>query len=944
MQKAIFRALGVFLCAGGPAGWAQEYVISTIAGGSPPATPAVAINVSIGFPGGVAVDAAGNVYFAALHCVFRMDPNGILTRVAGNSRAGYSGDGGLAVNAQLNNPSGIAIDSTGNLFIGDSRNNRVRQVSPNGIITTVAGNGALGDSGDGGPALNAQLFAPGGVALDNAGNLYFAEARRVRKISPDGIITAVAGTGVQGLAGDGGPATSAEFWFLGGLALDRAGNLFIADNGAGRVRKVSTSGMITTVAGNGTWGSSGDGGPAVNAELMEPNGVAVDGAGNLFIAEYASQYIRKVDFRGIITTVAGTGPSGPEGIGGYSGDGGPAIRAQISGPTGVALDGSENLFFVDMFNSRIRKVSSGGIITTVAGNGSDSFSGDGGQAASAQLGNPSGVAVDSSGNLFIADSGNNRVRQLSTNGLITTVAGSGSTCTQQTGVPSRPCGGYSGDGGAATSAELYVPSGVAIGSSGNLFIADTGNKVIREVTAEGVITTVNGTAGIGSRGMVADSVGNLFIADAGNSRVLKLSPDGTITTVAGSGPCPDEDICYSGDGGPAIEAQFTSPVGLALDHAGSLLIADPETSRVRKVSSDGIITTVAGGGASSLGDGGPATSAQLNGPSGVAGDTAGNLFIAEAGNRVRKVSPDGIITTIAGNGVCSNSNCFSGDGGPAINAELNRPTALAVDRAGNVYVADTGNGAIRLLQPVGPPLSSALVVNSAASAASNLAGAVSPGEIVVLHGSDLGPAQLTPLQLAAAGKVATTLAGTQVLFNGINGPIIYTSSTQVAAIVPYETDGTTVQVQVSYQGQTSEALTVQLAASAPAIFSRDSTGKGQAAAINQDFSVNGDAHPAPVGSVISLYVTGEGQTSPAGTDGQIAGAALPQPLLAISVTIGGIPATVLYAGGASGEVAGVMQVNVQVPPGVQPGSAVPVMLTVGKASSQPGITIAISGP
>jgi uncharacterized protein (TIGR03437 family) len=915
-------------------------VISTIAGGGPPAAPVAATNVSTGFvgrEGAVAADAAGDIYFTSLNCAFKVDPNGVLTRVAGNSRAGFSGDGGPAVNAQLNGPSGIAVDSAGNVLIADSRNNRIRKVSSNGIITTLAGNGTLGYSGDGGTATHAQLTGPGAVAVDSAGNLWFTDNLRVRKVSPDGVITTVAGTGVQGLSGDGGPATSAQFWFLGSLVTDTAGNLFIADSGSNRVRKVSSGGTITTVAGNGSGSYSGDGGPAVNAQLGEPEGLALDGAGNLFIGDYVNHRIRRVDSRGIITTVAGSGNPG------YSGDGGPAVGAQLSGPTGVAVDGAGNVFLVDTFNSRIRKISSGGIITTAAGNGFYSYSGDGGPATSAQLYGPSGVALDGNGNLFIADSGNNRVRQLSSNGVITGVAGNSPSCAAPFGPPAGPCGGYSGDGAVATSAQLNHPGGVAVDSAGNLFIADSGNNRIRKVSLDGILSTVAGTAGVGSQAVVVDGAGDLFMADGANSRVLKVSPGGTVTTVAGSTACPADDICYSGDGGPAIGAQLSYPIGLALDNAGNLFIADYYESRLRKVSPNGIITTVAGGGSSGLGDGGPAASAQLNGPSGIAMDRAGNLFIAES-NRIRKLSPAGIITTVAGSGPCSYTNCFSGDGGPASNAQLDHPSAVAVDSAGNVYVADSGNGAIRLLEPVGPPFSSAVSVNGVTSAASNLAGAVSPGEMVVLYGTGIGPGQLAPLQLDAAGRVATTLAGTQVWFNGIPGPVVYTSSTQVAAVVPYEVNGTTVQVQVSYQGQTSEPVTVPLAASVPAVFSRDSSGQGQAAALNQDLSINDAAHPAPIGSAISLFATGEGQTSPGGSDGQIAGPSLPQPILPLSVTIGGMPANIRYAGGVLGEVAGSMQVNVQVPPGVQPGTAVAVMLTVGGASSQPGITIAVSQP
>jgi uncharacterized protein (TIGR03437 family) len=347
-----------------------------------------------------------------------------------------------------------------------------------------------------------------------------------------GIISTIAGNGAQGFSGDGGPATSASLYDPDAVAMDVSGNLFIAEYGNNRIRKASASGIITTVAGNGSYGFSGDGGLATSAALGGPGGVAVDGSGNLFIADEGNNRIRKASASGIITTVAGTGPSceefEPPLCGGYSGDGGPATSAGLDGPIGVAVDGSGNLFIADFGNSRIRKVSASGIITTVAGNGNPSFSGDGGPAASASLSFPEGVTVDAAGNLFIADGGNNRIRKVSANGMITTVAGNGTL-------------GFSGDGGAATSAELDNPGDVTVDASGNVFIVD--NQRIRKVSSSGVITTVagNGIAGFSGDGGLAtsatleypskiavDSSGNLLIADNGNNRIRKVSASATM--------------------------------------------------------------------------------------------------------------------------------------------------------------------------------------------------------------------------------------------------------------------------------------------------------------------------------------------------------------------------------------------------------------------------------
>ena len=335
-------------------------------------------------------------------------PNGMITTVAGNGAPGDSGDGGPASQADLFYPSGVAADSSGNLFIADEQNDRVRQVGSNGMITTVAGTGRPGYSGDGGPATQAELDCPAGAAVDASGNLFIADAfnQRIRQVGSNGMITTVAGTGTQGYAGDGGPATQAELDCPVGVAVDTVGNLFIADAANQRIREVGTNGMITTVAGTGTQGYAGDGGPATQAGLDYPQGVAVDASGNLFIADAFNQRIREVGTNGMITTVAGTGTQG------YAGDGGPATNAELYTPFGVTVDASGNLFIADGSNERIRKVGTNGMITTVAGNGTPGDSGDGGPASQAELDYPAGVAVDASGSLFIADQRNNRIREV----------------------------------------------------------------------------------------------------------------------------------------------------------------------------------------------------------------------------------------------------------------------------------------------------------------------------------------------------------------------------------------------------------------------------------------------------------------------------------------------------------------------------------------------------
>jgi sugar lactone lactonase YvrE len=335
-------------------------------------------------------------------------PVAIIQTVAGNGTSGFSGDNGAAAKASLSEPFGVAVDTVGNLYIADTSNHRIRKVDTSGVITTVAGNGTEGFSGDGGAATSATLNTPIGVAVDAAGNLYIADAfnNRIRKVNAAGVITTVAGNGDARFSGDHGVATSASLSAPFGVAVDKAGSFYIADTSNHRVRKVDTSGMITTVAGNGTEGFSGDGGAATRASLNFPTGVTVDRAGNLFITDQSNHRIRKVTTGGAITTVAGNGDAG------FSGDHAAATSASLNLPIGTAVDAAGTLYIADTSNHRIRRVSADGMVSSVAGNGIGGFSGDGSAATRASLNSPSGVAGDSAGNLYIADSFNNRIRRL----------------------------------------------------------------------------------------------------------------------------------------------------------------------------------------------------------------------------------------------------------------------------------------------------------------------------------------------------------------------------------------------------------------------------------------------------------------------------------------------------------------------------------------------------
>ena len=701
----------------GSLAWTQPYVISTVAGGVGPPTPIAGVNAGVGAVSGIAVDGAGNVYFSSgLACVFKLDSKGTLTLFAGDCRPGYAGDGGPATSAQVFKPAGLATDSSGNVYIADAYpSDRIRKVSPSGIITTFAGSGISGYSGDGGPATSAAMEITGpppnssSLATDPSGNVYVAEwsSQRIRMISAStGIITTVAGNGKSGFSGDGGPATSAELRYPTGVAVDAQGNLYIADTENYRVRKVTSAGVITTVAGTGSSGAAGDGGAAVNATL-DPYSIAIDTAGNLFITDTTNARVRKISTAGVITTVAGGGPGGSFSFGG---DGGPATSANLNQPLSAAVDSAGNLYIADQNNFRVRKVSTTGTITTVAGNGT-AFSGDGGPATSAQLYFSSGVAVDPAGNLYIGDTDNHRVRKVSASGVITTLAGNGSVPASTGGAP----GPAPGAGGPATSAPLYSPIGVALDSAGNVYFSDYATDRVHKVSSAGIITTVAGNGTLGSsgdggqavnaqlgapEGIALDSGGNLYIAETQTRKVRKVSPAGIISTVAGNGV-----QGYTGDGGPAVNAALNEPIFVAVDSNGGLYIADLFACVVRKVTPDGTISTFAGNGncnpSAVGGDGGPATSASFA-PYGIAVDAAGDLFIADdATVRIRMVSAaSGIMSTIAGQSILDGfpGNC-SGDGGIATQAQITSPQGVAVDLSGNVYFGDVLCNSVRKLTP-----------------------------------------------------------------------------------------------------------------------------------------------------------------------------------------------------------------------------------------------------
>jgi len=691
MKKLLFISISILLCLTN-----QAQIITTVAGGGGDNIPA--IKSPINKPTWVAIDFLGNLFIADRNNNKIRKVNvttGIISTIAGNGSNGFKGDGDSANTSLLRSPTGLAFDGSGNLYIADQKNYRIRKLNiSTGLISTIAGIGIFGTFADGNLATSSYLNSPSSVAVDKAGNLYIADKsnHRIRKVNSNtGIISTVAGEGTSGYFGDGFSATNASLSNPTGIAIDDSGNIYIADQGNNKIRKVTIStGIISTIAGDGTPGFGGDGSLATTAYLNSPFSVALDATNNIYVADAKNNRIRKINATtGIISTIAGNG------IYDFGGDGLLATSASLAIPQGLMFDSLGNLFFADSDNNRIRKINANtGIISTVAGNGTTGFGGDGSLAVTANLCYPFDIAFDRSGNSYIADYSNHRIRKINANtGIISTIAGIGDI---DGAISIKDSTGY-----------VNFPNSIAVDSLDNIYFVDPVYNLVNKLNGKtGAITKFvgNKTSVYNGDGIPAsnaglyeptdvciDKFGNLFIADKKNNRIRKVTiSTGIISTVAGNGI-----YGYEGDGGLATLAKLASPISVAVDGLGNLYIAEYNNHTIRKVNaSTGIISTIVGNGTNGyIGDGGLATLAKLALPISVAVDRLGNLYISDFNNkRIRKVnSVTGIITTIAGDG----KDGYEGDGAAAINASFFYLVGIAIDESGNLNIADANNNRIR---------------------------------------------------------------------------------------------------------------------------------------------------------------------------------------------------------------------------------------------------------
>ena len=597
---------------------------------------------------------------------------------AGNAYGG-NGSGSQAI---FNFPQATAVDSAGNVYVADTYNYTVRKITPAGVVTTLAGLAGYDRPYTDATGSDARFNYLNGVAADSAGNVYVTDfSNTIRKITPAGVVTTLAGTpGVYGSAD--GTGSAAQFWQPWGIAVDSAGNLYVADQGNSTIRKITPAGVVTTIAGAaGMFGSADGSGSA--ARFNAPDGIAVDSSGNLYVADTLNSTIRKITSTGVVTTLAGT----PGGIGSADGTG---SAARFNYPDALTVAGT-TLYVAEAYNSTIRKVTSTGVVTTFAGT-AGAFGNVNGTGSAVRFNSPYGVAATSTGIIYVADSGNHEIRKITPARAVTTFAGSATT----------DGGGIGSSDGTGRTARFNYPNGVAVTGT-TVYVADTFNSTIRKVTSTGVVTTFAGTAGaVGSAdgtsaqfhdpyGIAADKAGNVYVADTSNSTIRKITSAGVVTTLAGAA-----GVLGNVDG-PGSAAQFYYPFAVAVDSGGNVYVADTYNYTVRKITPAGVVTTLAGLAGYDGSTDGTGSAARFGYLNGIAADSAGNVYVTDLSySTIRKITPAGVVTRLAGT-----PGIYGSADGTGSAAQFDYPRGIAIDSTKNLYVSDQYNQTIRKITPTG---------------------------------------------------------------------------------------------------------------------------------------------------------------------------------------------------------------------------------------------------